>query len=137
MSVLVDTQRQFVIMIGGLISFATAHGYALRFGDAERSTDPLSCPDCGKAHTYQELLFFSGRSKISNAALDPHSNRLAVDFVIERLDGQPMQMSDYDQLGTYWEAQGGRWGGRFGVAPEYYQDTLGWDAGHFELKVAL
>jgi hypothetical protein len=113
-------QGQFVVMVGSLISYATIHGYVLRFGDAWRSTDALKCPHCAVPHSYQDMLVFNGRSHTKNSR---HLDRLAVDFVIERANGDAMDDRLYDTLGNYWEANGGRWGGRWKAR----------DLGHFEL----
>jgi len=117
---LVARQRDFIVMVGELIRFATGAGYGLRGGDLWRSTDKLKCPSCQERHSYQELLKFNGRSQTLKSE---HGNRLAVDFEIERLDGTPMDSAAYDHLGSFWESQGGRWGGRWKSK----------DFGHFEM----
>jgi hypothetical protein len=129
-----NNQKEFTIHIANLIVYADNNGYTFRFGDAWRSTDPLNCPDCGKLHSYQELLISNGRSKEIKSK---HCDRLAVDFIIERKDLQPMEKEDWDKLGLYWESLNGRWGGRFGVRPEDYNIKLGWDAGHFEWVIII
>ena len=131
MSQLVDQQAEFTQMVGRLIAFAGEHQYQLRFGDAFRSTDSLTCPHCQRTVTYQGLLQANGRSKV---AYSKHNDRKAVDFVIAKLDGE-MNDQDYRVLGEYWESLGGRWGGRFGVAKAEFGARLGWDKNHFELSV--
>jgi hypothetical protein len=124
-----DNQKAFTVHIANLIIYADSQGYTFRLGDGWRSTDPLKCPKCSEAHSYQELLISNGRSKELKSK---HCDRLAIDFIVERKDLQPMTKDDWDKLGLYWEGIGERWGGRFGVRPEDYHITLGWDAGHFE-----
>jgi D-alanyl-D-alanine carboxypeptidase-like protein len=119
-------QEQFAEMVGKLIPFATALGLGLRFGDALRSTDPLAYPGCDALVTYQELLFANGRTKIANPKNDRHSDRLAVDFEIRKVDGTPMTKELYEKLGVFWESLGGKWGGRW-KEPH--------DPGHFELSL--
>ena len=122
-------QAEFTRMVQRLILYATDEGYALRFGDVWRSTDKLKCPSCSHEASYQELLVANGKSKV---AFGKHQDRLAVDFIISRTDGEDMHDADYRKLGEYWECLGGRWGGRFGLLLEDYASKIGWDAGHFE-----
>ena len=131
-----NEQRKFTIAIGRLIVHADSVGYTFRFGDAWRSTDNLKCPNTpGIFHTYQKLLFSNGKSK---KEYGKHNDRLAIDFIIERKDGQLMTDDDYRILGVWWETTfegNSRWGGRFDVLAENYTTKLGWDAGHFEWLV--
>ena len=129
MSVLVEKQNQFFRLFLKLSQFILDQGYEASFGDAYRSTDQLKCCYCDKTHSYQELLKFNSKSKVSHSA---HNDRCAIDLVI-RKNGIIIADSDYKAFGGYWETGGGTWGGRFGVKKEEYGNKIGWDAGHFEL----
>lgn len=129
MSVLLDKQGAFAAMVAQFIQHAMAQGYRVRFGDAWRNTTPLKCPHCQSPHSYQDMLVFNGLSKKYTSQ---HSERLAVDFVIERLDAVPMSDADWIRLGEAWEDLGGKdWGGRYGVPPDQRQTVVGWDRGHY------
>jgi len=130
-------QKQFVFskMIGELLVWLYAQGYACQFGDAWRSTDKLKVPtgqpgfDDDEEYSYQELLFYNKKSKLTQGK---HNDRLAVDLIIYE-NGKPFTDSGYRLIGEQWERMGGRWGGRFGVKKEEYNVRIGWDANHFEL----
>jgi len=112
-----EKQRKFPMMVAELITEAYGAGYELTFGEAFRTEDQ------------QRLYVSSGRSRTMSSA---HMKRLAVDFNLFR-DGVYITDSGlYRPLGEMWEAIGGRWGGRFGVAPADYQKKTGWDSNHFE-----
>jgi hypothetical protein len=84
-------QSRFVKMVALLITYAHLAGYELTFGDAYRD------PRCPYGHK-QSL----------------HRSRLAIDLNVFR-DGVYLSgHGEYDDLGEYWEAIGGSWGGRFG-----------------------
>lgn len=86
-------------MIAWLILYAEFRGYEVTLGDAYRD----------KRVTYGH----------PNSL---HRNRLAVDLNIFK-DGKYLENGDdYKDLGEYWEAIGGAWGGRFG------------DGNHFSLE---
>lgn len=81
-------QRLFVVLVGNLISFATAKGYALTFGDAWATT----------GHTTNSL----------------HYQRLAVDFNLFIGDNWINGAHPaWKELGDYWKALDPlcRWGG--------------------------
>jgi len=126
---LADQQRRFTLVLAGFVIWLDEEGYTSRFGDAWRSTDPLACPHCRMAHTYQDMLVANKRSKELKSK---HCDRLAVDLILERKDGLKMTDAHWFTVGAYWESLSGRWGGRFGVRKEDYATELGWDAGHFE-----
>lgn len=129
MSELVERQGEFAAMVAQFIPQAMERGYQVRFGDAWRNTTPLKCPHCESLHSYQDMLVFNGLSK---KKASQHADRLAVDFVIERLDGISMTDADWIRLGEIWEDLGGKdWGGRYGVPPDQRQTVVGWDRGHF------
>lgn len=132
---MIEKQLQFAKMIGELIIWLCSQGYACRFGDAWRSTDKLKVPggqpgfDDDEEYSYQELLFYNKRSKVTYGK---HNDRLALDLIIHK-DNKQLTDIEYRPIGEKWEAMGGRWGGRFGVKKEEYDDKVGWDANHFEL----
>jgi len=131
MSELLDNQWQFGTMVGGLLVWLHAQGYNYRFGDAWRSTDKLKVPDCSIDYSYQELLVYNKKSKLTYGK---HNDRLAVDLIIHKMGSvTSLQDEEYRPIGVKWESMGGRWGGRFGVVKEEYDVKIGWDAGHFEL----
>ncbi|MBU9852770.1 M15 family metallopeptidase [Rahnella aceris] len=102
-------QQQFTVMVGQLIAWATANGYALTFGEAYRTPQ-------------QAQLNAKSGTGIANSL---HTQRLAVDFNLF-VDGQyQTQSSAYLPLGEYWESLGGSWGGRFKTNP---------DGNHFSLE---
>ena len=103
-------QRQFTLMIAQLIIFAYSKGYELTFGDAYR--DPRVFGDAGKSEGY-------GRSN------SLHKLRLAVDFNLFK-DGKFLQSTDgHKELGEFWEALGGTWGGRFNDGNHYSLEYRG------------
>jgi hypothetical protein len=135
MSELLQKQFKFSKMISELILWMYEQGYTVQKGDAWRSTDKLYVPggiegfEDDEKYSYQELLFYNKKTKVLNS---PHTNRLAEDLLIWK-DGKQLVSSEYRPIGEKWEAMGGRWGGRFGVAKEEYNVKIGWDANHFEL----
>ena len=132
MSISVERQAEFAWVTGKLLKYGAEQGYRFRYGDAWRSTDLLKCPHCGNEHNYQDMLFFNGRSKKQYSL---HSDRQAVDFIIDRLDGVPMTDSDWIKLGEFWEDHGGDdWGGRYGIEKAHYGSQVGWDRGHFGMR---
>lgn len=134
MSALTEKQGEFTFLIGKLIHYAVEQGYRLRFGDAWRNTTWYACPHCSESISYQMLLVASGVSWKMDSL---HADRLAVDFVVERLDGVPMTDPDWLKLGEFWEDHAGTdadWGGRYGVTKDLYHVKVGKDPGHFGLK---
>lgn len=114
---LCEAQRKFPMVLSELIRFAYGRGYELTFGEAYRTEEQ------------QRLYLESGKSRTMNSR---HRDRLAIDLNLFR-DGVYLKDGDsYRELGEKWESLGGRWGGRFGVAPADYAKTVGWDANHFE-----
>ncbi len=104
-------------MVAELILFAYEHGMELTMGEAFRTDEQ------------QALHLKSGASRVTRSK---HQDRLAVDMNLF-IDGRYVRDKEkYRALGEKWESIGGRWGGRFGVAPEDYDTKVGWDAGHFE-----
>jgi len=122
-----DKQRTFAVRVGSLLTFCNREEIPVRFGDAFRSTDRLKCSHCDELVSYQELLFYNGRSKVKSGN---HNLRLAIDLIF---DGENKDV-DCRKAGEYWESIGGGWGGRFGVKSEEFASKIGWDPGHFEWK---
>lgn len=91
-------QRRFARMVARLIDHAHALGFEVTIGDAYR--DPRLHGEFGIKQGYG-----AGRSC--------HKLRLAVDINLFK-DGKYLEQSpDHHVLGTWWESQGGTWGGRF------------------------
>ena len=102
-------QQQFTRMVGKLIAWADANGYALTFGEAYRTPE-------------QAKLNAKSGAGIANSL---HTLRLAVDFNLF-INGQYQTSTEaYTPLGEYWESLGGVWGGRFKTRP---------DGNHFSLE---
>lgn len=125
---LIDRQCTFAYEIALLIIKIHEDGYGMRFGDAWRSTDPLSMPDSQVKLSYQELLLYNGKTKVKYGK---HNDRLAIDLLISKNNVQVSEES-YRKYGEYWEGRGGVWGGRFGIKKANYNIKIGWDSNHFE-----
>jgi len=96
METLREKQSRFAIMVAGLILQANELGYEVTLGHAWRS------PECPVGHK---------RSL--------HKKRLAIDLNLF-LEGRFVRTIDgYRELGEWWTAQGGSWGGDFGDAPHF------------------
>ena len=135
MSELMVKQIQFSKILATFILWIFEQGYQVRMGDVWRSTDKLFIP-VGKegyeddgSYSYQELLFYNQKTKLPYGK---HNERLAADLVVSK-DWKALIPAEYRPLGEKWEKLGGRWGGRFGVKKEDYNDKIGWDSEHFEL----
>jgi len=104
MSVLSDKQRLFAEMVGELLRWIYANGYAVTFGDAYR--DPRVFGTQREKQGY-------GRMK-SN-----HKLRLAIDLNLFK-DGMYLTgTEDHKPVGEHWEDLGGSWGGRFNDGNHY------------------
>ena len=125
---LIDRQCTFAYEIALLIIKIHEDGYGVRFGDAWRSTDPLSVPDSQIKLSYQELLLYNGKTKVKYGK---HNDRLAIDLLISKNNVQVSE-EGYRKYGEYWEGRGGVWGGRFGIKKADYNIKIGWDSNHFE-----
>ena len=129
MSELTERQGAFTLMASVFVQRVAELGYRVREGDAWRNTTPLKCPHCQSLHSYQDMLVFNGLSK---KASSQHGDRLANDYIIERLDGRPMSDAEWIMIGELWESLGGKdWGGRYAVPKEQQHAEVGWDRGHF------
>ena len=101
-------QREFTLMLAGLITWAYEQGYELTFGEVYRTPEQASW---NAAHG----------TGIANSL---HTKRLAADLNLFK-DGKYLTASeDYSPLGEKWESMGGSWGGRFSKP----------DGNHFSLE---
>lgn len=97
-------QRMFTRMLADLINFAYERGYELTLGDAYR--DPRVFGPVGTRKYY-------------SSANSLHKERLAIDFNLFK-DGKFLtRTEDHKELGEFWEAIGGTWGGRFNDGNHY------------------
>lgn len=142
MSGLKDRQHEFVVLLGHFYLWLNEQKYTIQLGDGWRSTDKLMVPG-GKEgyedddmYSYQELLFYNQKTKLTYGK---HNDRLAQDLVISK-DGKQLKGEELRPIGEKWESLGGRWGGRFGLklvdgkwTNKDGIETIGWDAGHFEM----
>lgn len=97
-------QRIFTRMIADLILFAYERGYELTLGDAYR--DPRAFGPVGTRKYY-------------SSANSLHKERLAIDLNLFK-DGKFLtRTEDHKELGEFWEAIGGTWGGRFNDGNHY------------------
>ena len=117
---MLEKQFTFSKMLGFFFQWMAEKEYHWTLGDCWRSTDKLSCPHCGREHSYQELLVYNKRSKTTNSK---HLDRLAVDIILFTKEGKMSPVEDYLPLAEKWESLGGIAGYRFKFV----------DAGHFEL----
>jgi hypothetical protein len=95
-----ERQRQsaFALMVARLILKADSMGYEVTLGDAYR--DP-------------RLHGAFGTKKGYGAASSFHKKRLAIDLNLFK-DGKFLDSTEgHLPLGTWWESQGGTWGGKF------------------------
>lgn len=99
-----EKQSLFASMIPALINKAIELGYEVTLGDAYR--DPRLHGALGVKQGY-------GHSKSC------HKIRLAIDLNLFK-DGKFITTNEgHQQLGEWWETQGGSWGGRF-KDPNHY-----------------
>lgn len=90
MSELVNEQHRFTIMIAKLLIYAESIGYQVTGGDWYRD---YRC-NYGKPGSFHKL-------------------RLAFDINLFKDGVYLTETEDHMELGIYWEACGGTWGGRF------------------------
>lgn len=102
-------QQQFTLMIGQLIAWSFANGYALTLGEAYRT------PEQAKLNAKTGV-------GIANSL---HTQRLAIDFNLFIGGVWQTDSKAFLPLGEYWESLGGAWGGRFKTNP---------DGNHFSLE---
>ncbi|MGP9421518.1 M15 family metallopeptidase [Ewingella sp. AOP9-I1-14] len=90
-------QQQFTQMVGQLIAWSFANGYALTLGEAYRTPE-------------QAKLNAASGAGIANSL---HIQRLAIDFNLFIGGVYQTDSKAFLPLGEYWESLGGSWGGRF------------------------
>jgi hypothetical protein len=90
-------QRLFTKMVAELILWAYGEGYELTFGEAYR--------------TPEQAALNAAKGKGIRKSL--HCDRLAVDLNLFKDGVYLSRTEDHEPLGTFWEAIGGTWGGRF------------------------
>lgn len=94
---LAEKQKEFVLMVATLITWAYEHDYELTFGEAYRTPE-------------QAALNAKRGIGISNSL---HTKRLAIDLNLFIRGIYMTRSEDYTPLGVKWESMGGSWGGRF------------------------
>ena len=94
-----DKQRRFVQLVGKLIEWAYANGYALTFAEAYRTPE-------------QAALNAKSGAGISNSL---HTKRLAIDLNLFKDDVFLTTTEAHRPLGDYWKTLDpeARWGGDF------------------------
>ena len=97
-------QKRFARMIPRLIDKAHELGFEVSLGDAYR--DPRMFGEMGVKMGY-------------GAANSCHKMRLAIDLNLHKDGVYLICDKDHEPLGTWWESQGGVWGGRFGDGNHY------------------
>jgi hypothetical protein len=97
-------QRIFSRMLADLILFAYERGYELTLGDAYR--DP-------------RVFGPAGTRKYYSSANSLHKERLAIDLNLFKDGVFLTRTEDHQELGEFWEAIGGTWGGRFNDGNHY------------------
>jgi hypothetical protein len=90
-------QQQFTQMVGQLIAWSFANGYALTMGEAYRTPE-------------QAKLNATSGAGIANSL---HIQRLAIDFNLFIGGVWQTDSKAFLPLGEFWESLGGSWGGRF------------------------
>jgi len=92
-----DKQREFTLMLAGLITWAYDQGYELTFGEVYRTPEQAAW---NAAH---------GVGIVNSL----HTKRLAADLNLFK-DGVFLTTTEaHRPLGEKWESMGGSWGGRF------------------------
>jgi hypothetical protein len=124
-----EKQEIFARTLGIFLNWMAEQNYTWTMGDCYRSEDELLCPHCGTGVSYQQLLKYNGRSKVTQSK---HNLKCAIDITLFTAEGKLAEPEAYRPLAEKWESLGGRAGFRFGVDPKDYAVKAGWDAGHFE-----
>lgn len=97
-------QSRFARMVARLIDEATAAGYEVTLGDAYRDPRLHGAPGVKAGY---------------GSASSCHKLRLAIDLNLFR-DGKYLEGTEaHKELGEWWEAHGGTWGGRFNDGNHY------------------
>ncbi len=125
-----ERQHKFSRIMNRLLTFIFKNGCEVSFEGFTRPSVKLNFPGSDKELTYQEILYYNHKSKVKYGK---HNMKLAGDLTIWK-NGKILNKEEYRKFGVYWEALGGRWGGRFGIKKKNYNKIVGWDANHFECK---
>lgn len=125
-----EKQHKFSRMMVKLLSYIHKKGYEVSFEGFTRPNNKLKLPGTSKRMTYQELLKFNNRSKVTYG---DHNKKIAGDLTIWK-NGKILTPEQHRPIGEYWESIGGVWGGRFGIKRVDYAYKIGWDSGHFGLE---
>lgn len=119
-----EKQRDFPLMMAGLITWAYEQGYEITFGEAYRSDEQAEINALGPALRVRlaDLIAtqFAGlataiRNNPAGGGIrnSLHGERLAVDLNLFITGVYQTQTEAYRPLGEKWESLGGTWGGRF------------------------
>ena len=122
-------QAAFTHHVALLILRAASFGYACKVQEWNRDLET------------QRRYVAEGASK---TMASKHLDKIAVDLYLLKdgailsPDPKSPDAEHYRPLGEYWEALGGRWGGRFGLedrSDAIQAKQLGWDCCHFEHRL--
>lgn len=113
---------------------AFTHALALLILEIEKAGYQVKIQELNRTVETQKAYIAQGVSKTMDSR---HLDKLAADLVLFK-DGELVTNQEvYRAFGEFWESQGGRWGGRFGLEsePKEVQDAkLGWDCDHMEFR---
>jgi hypothetical protein len=99
-----EKQSRFAVMAAALIQKAIDLGYEVTLGDAYRDGRVFGA---------------MGERKGYGESRSAHKHRLALDLNLFK-DGKYLEGTEsHRTLGTWWESQGGSWGGRFNDGNHY------------------
>lgn len=130
-----EKQREFTLMLAGLITWAYAHGMELTLGEAFRSDEQAEINALGAdgrralcrllQPLFPQLAAAIANNTGSGIRGSLHGQRLAVD--VNLFLGGVFQTTTeaYRPLGEQWESIGGTWGGRFGDGNHFSLEHMG------------
>jgi|SRR6478735_5941947 len=97
---LIHHQRDFLLDVARLITYAASRGYYCTAGELWRPQE------------MQDIYFQQGKTKAHSSN---HTRRLAIDLNIFNLSGRLLEAHEIKPLGDYWEKLHplNRWGGNF------------------------
>lgn len=113
---------------------AFTHSLALLVQAAERLGYQIKIQELNRTVETQKAYIEKGVSKTMDSR---HLDKLAADMILFKDGALVTDPEAYRPLGVFWEQQGGRWGGRFGLekeTPEVQTAKMGWDPDHFEFR---
>jgi len=97
MTILLEKQQNFTVMLCQLLQWLHQSGYACTVGEAMRTKE-------------QAAAYAAAGQGLKNSL---HCDRLAIDLNIFRGTRWITSSSELEPVGLYWESLGGSWGGRF------------------------